>query len=162
MHTFGAKVKGKRHESRRQVRQSPSATSQDLKLAKSATIEQFPRFSRGPLTQLPRGSTMRAVALLGGVVLAVASISAGAVPPHRLKAPCRQQARRRSPKTSRRSSSTSARAATAPGEVAPMSLLSYEDVRPWAKAIKTKVVAREMPPWGADPTQTLKMRNDAA
>jgi mono/diheme cytochrome c family protein len=47
-----------------------------------------------------------------------------------------------------------------PGEVAPMSLLSYEDVRPWAKAIKSKVVAREMPPWGADPTQTLKMRND--
>src|SRR6478609_9747240 len=47
-----------------------------------------------------------------------------------------------------------------PGEVAPMSLLSYEDVRPWAKAIKTKVVAREMPPWGADMTQTLPMRND--
>ena len=29
-----------------------------------------------------------------------------------------------------------------PGEVAPMSLLSYSDARPWAKAIKTKVVAR--------------------
>src|SRR4029450_13671380 len=47
-----------------------------------------------------------------------------------------------------------------PGEVAPMSLLSYEDARPWAKAIKSKVVAREMPPWGADITQTLPMRND--
>src|SRR5919109_475510 len=47
-----------------------------------------------------------------------------------------------------------------PGEVAPMSLLSYEDVRPWARAIKSKVVAREMPPWGADPKETLKMRND--
>jgi len=47
-----------------------------------------------------------------------------------------------------------------PGEVAPMSLLSYEDVRPWARAIKSKVVSREMPPWGADPAQTLKMRND--
>ena len=47
-----------------------------------------------------------------------------------------------------------------PGEVAPMSLLSYEDARPWAKAIKAKVVAREMPPWGADMTQTLPMRND--
>src|SRR5687768_10874529 len=47
-----------------------------------------------------------------------------------------------------------------PGEVAPMSLLSYEDARPWAKAIKSKVVAREMPPWGADMTQTLPMRND--
>src|SRR4030095_17019594 len=49
-----------------------------------------------------------------------------------------------------------------PGEVAPMSLLSYEDVRPWAKAMKAKVVAREMPPWGADPTQSLKMRNDVS
>src|SRR4249919_3481120 len=47
-----------------------------------------------------------------------------------------------------------------PGEVAQMSLLSYDDVRPWARAIKSKVVAREMPPWGADPAQTLKMRND--
>ncbi len=41
-----------------------------------------------------------------------------------------------------------------------MSLLSYEDARPWAKAIKAKVVARDMPPWGADMTQSLPMRND--
>ena len=47
-----------------------------------------------------------------------------------------------------------------PGEVAPMTLLSYEDVRPWAKVIKTKVMGREMPPWGADPEHSLKMRND--
>ncbi|MGH9176147.1 MAG: thiol-disulfide isomerase, partial [Vicinamibacterales bacterium] len=47
-----------------------------------------------------------------------------------------------------------------PGEVAPMSLLSYDDVRPWARAIKSKVISREMPPWGADPDQGLKMRND--
>ena len=38
-----------------------------------------------------------------------------------------------------------------PGEVAPMSLLSYSDARPWAKAIKTKVTRHEMPPWGANP-----------
>src|SRR6185295_1840356 len=47
-----------------------------------------------------------------------------------------------------------------PGEVAPMTLMSYDDVRPWAKANKTKVVSREMPPWGADPDHSLKMRND--
>ena len=47
-----------------------------------------------------------------------------------------------------------------PGEVAPMSLLSYDEVRPWARAIRTKVASREMPPWGADPDQGLKMRND--
>src|SRR5262245_13983647 len=36
------------------------------------------------------------------------------------------------------------------GEVAPMALLTYEDVRPWAKSIRRKVASREMPPWGAD------------
>jgi hypothetical protein len=48
-----------------------------------------------------------------------------------------------------------------PGEVAPMSLLSYQDARPWAKAIKQKVVSREMPPWYADPHfSDVKFRND--
>ena len=37
------------------------------------------------------------------------------------------------------------------GAMAPMSLVTYDDARPWARAIKTKVVKREMPPWGADP-----------
>ncbi len=38
-----------------------------------------------------------------------------------------------------------------PGEVTPMSLLTYSDARPWAKAIKAAVVNRKMPPWFADP-----------
>jgi hypothetical protein len=38
-----------------------------------------------------------------------------------------------------------------PGEVAPMSLLSYSDARPYAKAIKQAVVTEKMPPWFADP-----------
>jgi hypothetical protein len=46
------------------------------------------------------------------------------------------------------------------GEVAPMAFMTYEDVRPWAKVIKTKVMAREMPPWGADPEHSLTFRND--
>jgi len=37
-----------------------------------------------------------------------------------------------------------------PGEVAPMSLLTYESTRPWAKSIKTAVAARKMPPWFAE------------
>ena len=37
-----------------------------------------------------------------------------------------------------------------PGAIAPMSLVNYQDVRPWARSIKTKVVAREMPPWYID------------
>jgi hypothetical protein len=36
--------------------------------------------------------------------------------------------------------------------MAPMSLMTFDEARPWARAIKQKVVAREMPPWGADPT----------
>src|SRR5438876_443501 len=38
-----------------------------------------------------------------------------------------------------------------PGEVAPMPLLSYKQVRPWAASIKEKVLSRTMPPWLADP-----------
>ena len=37
-----------------------------------------------------------------------------------------------------------------PGEVAPMSFMSYESTRPWAKAIKASVLAKKMPPWFAD------------
>ncbi|MEK6288654.1 MAG: thiol-disulfide isomerase [Acidobacteriota bacterium] len=38
-----------------------------------------------------------------------------------------------------------------PGEIAPMSLLNYKEVRPWAKSIREVVVERRMPPWLADP-----------
>src|SRR5215468_10758151 len=38
-----------------------------------------------------------------------------------------------------------------PGESAPFSVMSYKDLRPWAKSIKEKVVSRQMPPWHADP-----------
>jgi hypothetical protein len=38
-----------------------------------------------------------------------------------------------------------------PGQMAPMSLLTYQDVRPWARSIKQKVAERQMPPWGIDP-----------
>src|SRR5256885_6998920 len=38
-----------------------------------------------------------------------------------------------------------------PTMFAPMSLLTYESARPWAKSIKQKITSRQMPPWGADP-----------
>src|SRR5437899_12274624 len=38
-----------------------------------------------------------------------------------------------------------------PGQIAPMSLLTYKEARPWAKAMKAAVVSRKMPPWFADP-----------
>ena len=38
-----------------------------------------------------------------------------------------------------------------PGEVAPMSLVTYEQARPWALAIKKATQSRAMPPWFAEP-----------
>ena len=38
-----------------------------------------------------------------------------------------------------------------PGEIAPMSLLTYREARPWARSIRRVVVNGEMPPWFANP-----------
>jgi len=46
-----------------------------------------------------------------------------------------------------------------PGEIAPMSLLTYNEARPWAKAIKEKVLDRSMPPWLASAENHL-FKND--
>lgn len=37
-----------------------------------------------------------------------------------------------------------------PGDIAPMPLLTYEQVRPWAKSIREKVALGQMPPWHAE------------
>jgi len=46
-----------------------------------------------------------------------------------------------------------------PGEVGPMPLVTFRDVRPWARAIQQKTSTRAMPPWGAD-AHYGKFRND--
>lgn len=47
------------------------------------------------------------------------------------------------------------------GSMAPMSLVTYEESRPWAKAIRQRVVTRQMPPWHIDPTVGVKkFKND--
>src|SRR5260370_1658860 len=38
------------------------------------------------------------------------------------------------------------------GTAAPMSLVTYQETRPWAKAIKERVVTHQMPPWHIDKT----------
>jgi hypothetical protein len=38
------------------------------------------------------------------------------------------------------------------GSIAPMSLVTYQETRPWAKAIKERVIQRQMPPWHIDRT----------
>ena len=39
----------------------------------------------------------------------------------------------------------------APGGVAPMSLLTYDDARPWAESIRLELASGHMPPWFGDP-----------
>ncbi len=48
-----------------------------------------------------------------------------------------------------------------PGEAAPFPLLTYQQARPWAKAIKAAVVQRKMPPWFAD-RHIGKFANDSS
>jgi mono/diheme cytochrome c family protein len=40
-----------------------------------------------------------------------------------------------------------------PGNIAPMSLRTYEEVRPWSELIREKVASRQMPPWHAAPAE---------
>jgi hypothetical protein len=48
-----------------------------------------------------------------------------------------------------------------PDEIAPMSLLTYADARPWAQSMKMRVSRREMPPWFLDKTIGIqKYKND--
>jgi len=48
-----------------------------------------------------------------------------------------------------------------PGTTAPMSLLTYEEARPWARAIKQRVKAREMPPWSVSADRGIgRFKND--
>jgi len=37
-----------------------------------------------------------------------------------------------------------------PNSIAPMSLITYQEVRPWARSIKERVATRQMPPWHID------------
>ena len=47
------------------------------------------------------------------------------------------------------------------GSMGPMSLVTYQEVRPWVRAIRTRVANREMPPWHLDKTVGIqKFRND--
>ena len=47
------------------------------------------------------------------------------------------------------------------GTVAPMSLMTYKDARPWARAIKERVLVRDMPPWHLDNTAGIRRyKND--
>ena len=45
--------------------------------------------------------------------------------------------------------------------MAPMSLVTYDEVRPWACAIRTRVMDRSMPPWHIDKTIGIQAHSSA-
>lgn len=48
-----------------------------------------------------------------------------------------------------------------PESIAPMSLISYKEARPWARSIKNRVARRQMPPWHIDQSVGVqKFKND--
>src|ERR1700678_1575004 len=50
-----------------------------------------------------------------------------------------------------------------PGSIGPMSLLTFNDARPWARAIKQQVAQRNMPPWYIDRTVGIQsFKNDVS
>src|SRR4026209_1958992 len=50
-----------------------------------------------------------------------------------------------------------------PGSIGPMSLVAYQDARPWARSIKQRVESRQMPPWHIDRSVGIqKFKNDMA
>ena len=48
-----------------------------------------------------------------------------------------------------------------PDSIAPMSLVNFEEARPWARSIKSRVASRQMPPWHLDKSVGIqKYQND--
>src|ERR1700741_2870143 len=48
-----------------------------------------------------------------------------------------------------------------PNSIAPMSLMTFQEARPWARSIKERVSTRQMPPWHIDPSVGVqKLKND--
>src|SRR6478736_2564189 len=48
-----------------------------------------------------------------------------------------------------------------PGSIAPMSLITFAEARPWARSIRERVSTRQMPPWHIDQSVGVqKFKND--
>jgi len=48
-----------------------------------------------------------------------------------------------------------------PNSIGPMSLITFQEVRPWARSIKERVITRQMPPWHIDRAVGVqKFKND--
>jgi hypothetical protein len=48
-----------------------------------------------------------------------------------------------------------------PNSIAPMSLITFQETRPWARSIRERVITRQMPPWHIDQSVGVqKFKND--
>jgi len=48
-----------------------------------------------------------------------------------------------------------------PDSIAPMSFITYEESRPWARSIRDRVMTRQMPPWHVSKTVGIQhFKND--
>jgi hypothetical protein len=102
-----------------------------------------------------RSSSARRAAQAG--VVAAGAVLALGVSIRAADTPKRSHFRRTSPQSSRRS----VQDCHQPNSIAPMSLVTYQDARPWARSIKDRVGARQMPPWHIDKTVGIqKFKND--
>jgi hypothetical protein len=94
-------------------------------------------------------STTRFLAIFGALLIGTLTLTAS-----RTEAQAPRQAPRSEPTFSKDVAPVLYKHCTTchrPGEVAPMSLLTYQEARPWARAIRENVVSGVMPPWHADP-----------
>src|SRR5947208_304148 len=102
--------------------------------------------SQGDMTMHPARSLVNA-SVLASALLAVPSLAHAQAPPPSTPTFAKDVA----PILQR-----SCQVCHRPDSMAPMSLLTYTDVRPWARSIRAKVTKREMPPWYIDKTVGIK------
>src|SRR6478609_7670779 len=92
-----------------------------------------------------KGRCMKALYGIGGIILSAALVSASGSPDQAAKAPVPTYTKDVAPILFKNCTGCHR-----PGEIGPMSLLTYDDVRPRAKDIRDKIDEGAMPPWHAD------------
>src|SRR4051812_30493353 len=93
-----------------------------------------------------KGRCMKALYGIGGIILSAALVSASGSPDQSAKPTVPTFTKDVAPILYKNCTGCHR-----PGEIAPMSLLTYKEARPWAKSIGTRVANGTMPPWHADP-----------
>jgi hypothetical protein len=96
-----------------------------------------------------RSSRFALAVVLGAILAPAAALAAGSAPPPTFSkdvAPILQE---------------KCQQCHQPNSIAPMALRTYEEARPWARAIRERVITRQMPPWHIDPSVGIhQFKND--